>query len=37
LPFSFIMLLMCLSLIKALHAEAPAELGTVRTETPAAI
>ncbi|MDP2242981.1 BCCT family transporter [Pseudomonas sp.] len=37
LPFSFIMLLMCLSLIKALHAEAPVELVAVRSETPAAI
>ncbi|MNF99087.1 BCCT family transporter [compost metagenome] len=36
LPFSFIMLLMCLSLIKALHAEAPVELGAVRAEAPAA-
>ncbi|MCG4455282.1 BCCT family transporter [Pseudomonas sp. MMS21-TM103] len=34
LPFSFIMLLMCLSLIKALHAEAPVELGALRSEAP---
>lgn len=37
LPFSFIMLLMCLSLIKALHAEAPMGPGAVRAENPAAI
>lgn len=37
LPFSFIMLLMCLSLIKALHAEAPVEPGAVRAEAPASV
>ncbi|WP_298188129.1 BCCT family transporter [uncultured Pseudomonas sp.] len=36
LPFSFIMLLMCFSLIKALHEEAPVALVPVRAETSAA-
>lgn len=36
LPFSFIMLLMCLSLVKALHAEASVELGAARSEAPTA-